>query len=112
MVRKEGKKSIEIFFICCFMCMLKRVKMGVKKLQQSLLTTLFKTITREEQEEVEELCNESSNQDDSILPKSVKKHPIGCLRKFVATLQFERQIKKRGQQQGKCRQSRRKQAQK
>jgi len=92
--------------------MLKRVKMGVKKLQQSLLTTLFKTITREKQEEVEELCNESSNQDDSILPKSVKKHPIGFLRKFVATLQFERQIKKRGQQQGKCRQSRRKQAQK
>jgi len=91
--------------------MLKRVKMGVKKLQQSLLIALFKTITREEQEKVEELCKESSNQDDSILLKSVKKHPIGCLRKFVATLQFERQIKKRGQQQRKRRQSRRKQAQ-
>jgi len=86
--------------------MLKRVKMGVKKLQQSLLIALFKTITREEREEVEELCNESCNQNDSILPKSVKKHPIDCLRKFVMTSQFERQIKKRG----KCRQSRRKQA--
>jgi hypothetical protein len=42
--------------------------MGVEKLQQSLLTSLFKTITREEQEEVlqrklEEFCNESGNQD-------------------------------------------------
>ncbi len=23
MVRREGKKSIEVFVICCFMCMLK-----------------------------------------------------------------------------------------
>jgi hypothetical protein len=65
--------------------------MGVEKLQQSLLIVLFKTITREEWEEVlqrkvEEFCNESGNQDDSILPKSVKKHPIGCPRKFVTTL--------------------------
>jgi hypothetical protein len=48
-----------------------RVKMDVKKLQQSLLIGLFKTITREEQEEVlqrevEEFCNLSGNQDNSI----------------------------------------------
>ncbi len=69
--------------------------MGVEKLQQSLLTSLFKTITREEQKEVlqrkvEEFCNESGNQDGSILLKSVKKRHVGCPRKFVATLQFER----------------------
>jgi len=73
--------------------------MGVEKLQQSLLIGLFKIITREEQEEVlqrkvEEFCNESGNQDNSILPKSVEKHPIVKPRKFVTTLQFERQIKK------------------
>jgi hypothetical protein len=72
--------------------------MGVEKLQQSLLTSLFKTITREEQEvlqrKLEEFCNENGNQDDFILPNSVEKCPIGCPRKFVATLQFERQIKK------------------
>jgi len=65
--------------------------MGVEKLQQSLLTGLLKTITREEQKEilqreVEKFCNESGNQDDSILPKSVEKCLIGCPRKFVATL--------------------------
>ncbi len=65
--------------------------MGVEKLQQSLLTSLFKTIKREEREEVlqkevEEFYNESDNQDDSILPKSIKKHHIGRPRKFVATL--------------------------
>jgi 3-isopropylmalate dehydratase small subunit len=43
---------------------------------------------------VEELCNESGNQDDSILPKSVEKCHVGHPRKFVTTLQFERQIKK------------------
>jgi hypothetical protein len=42
------------------------VTTGVRKLHQSLLTGLFKTITREErkevlQREVEELCNESCN---------------------------------------------------
>jgi hypothetical protein len=63
--------------------------MGVKKLQQSLFTSLFKTITREErkevlQREVEEVYNESGNLDNSILPKSVKKCPVGCPRKFVA----------------------------
>jgi hypothetical protein len=73
--------------------------MGVEKLQQSLLIGLFKIITREEREEVlqrkvEEFCNESGNQDNSILPKSVEKCPIVKPRKFVTTLQFERQIKK------------------
>ncbi len=72
--------------------------MGVEKLQQNLFTNLFKTITRKEQEvlqrEVEECQNESGNHDDSILPKSVKKHHVGHPRKFVVTLQFERQIKK------------------
>ncbi len=72
--------------------------MGVEKLQQSLLIGLFKIITREEQEEVlqrkvQELYNESGNQDDSILPKSVEKLHVGHPRKFVTTLQFERQIK-------------------
>jgi len=70
------------------------VKVGVKKLQQSLVISLFKIITREEwevlQREVEEFYNESSNQNYSILPKSVEKRLIGCLRKFVAALQFER----------------------
>jgi hypothetical protein len=75
--------------------------MGVEKLQQSLLIGLFKIITREEREEVlqrkvEEFCNENGNQDNSILPKSVEKHLIGRPRKFVTTLQFERQIKKEG----------------
>jgi hypothetical protein len=74
--------------------------MGVEKLQQSLLIGLFKTITREEQKEilqreVEIFCNESGNQDDSILPKSVEKCLIGCLRKFVATLQFEDRSRKK-----------------
>jgi hypothetical protein len=51
--------------------------MGVEKLQQNLLTSLFKTITREErkevlQKEVEEFYNESGNQDGSILPKCRK----------------------------------------
>jgi hypothetical protein len=69
--------------------------MGVEKLQQSLLIGLFKIITREEQEEVlqrkvEEFYNESGNQDDSILPKSIEKRPIDQPRKFVTTLQFER----------------------
>jgi hypothetical protein len=65
--------------------------MGVEKLQQSLLTSLFKTIKREEREEVlqkevEEFYNESGNQDDSILPKSIEKCPVGRPRKFVTTL--------------------------
>jgi hypothetical protein len=73
--------------------------MGVKILQQNLLIGLFKTITREERKEVlqrkvEEFCNESGNQHGSILPKSVEKHHVGRPRKFVTTLQFERQIKK------------------
>jgi hypothetical protein len=46
------------------------------------------------QRKVEEFYNESGNQDDSILPKSVEKCPIGSPRKFVTTSQFERQIKK------------------
>ncbi len=66
------------------------MKVGVKKLPQSL----FKIITREEwevlQREVEEFYNESNNQNYSILPKSEEKHLVGFLRKFVATLQFER----------------------
>jgi len=70
------------------------VKVGVKKLQQSLFTSLFKIITREEwevlQKEVEIFYDESTNQNYSILPKSVEKRLVGCLRKFVATLQFER----------------------
>jgi hypothetical protein len=49
------------------------MKMCVKNLQQSLLTNLSKTITIEEQKEVlhrevEELCNDNDNQNDSILP--------------------------------------------
>jgi hypothetical protein len=48
--------------------------MGVRKLQQGLFIGLFKTITREEQKEVlqkevEELYNESGNQDNSIYQK-------------------------------------------
>ncbi len=46
------------------------------------------------QREVEEFYNESGNQEDAILPKSVKKCPISCPKQFVGTLQFERQIKK------------------
>jgi hypothetical protein len=42
------------------------------------------------QREVEEFYNESNNQNYSILPKSEEKHLVGFLRKFVATLQFER----------------------
>ncbi len=73
--------------------------MGVEKLQQNLFTNLFKTITRKEQEEVlqrevEEFQNWSGHHDDSILPKSIKKHHVGHPRKFVITLQFEREIKK------------------
>ncbi len=73
--------------------------MSVEKLQQSLLIGLFKTITRKEREEVlqrevEELCNESGNQNNSKLPENVEKCIVGRPRKFVAILQFERQIKK------------------
>jgi hypothetical protein len=46
------------------------------------------------QREVEEFYNETNNQDDSILPKSVEKCHVGLPRKFVAILQFEMQIKK------------------
>ncbi len=77
--------------------------MGVEKLQRSLLIGLFKTITSVEREvlqrEVEEFYNKSGNPNDSILPKSVEKRPIGCPKKFVATLQFERQIKKEANQE-------------
>jgi hypothetical protein len=69
--------------------------MSVEKLQQSLLIGLFKTITRKEREEVlqrevEELCNESGNQNNSKLPENVEKCIVGRPRKFVAILQFER----------------------
>jgi len=72
---------------------------GCKKIATKFAHLLFKTITKEEQEEVlqrkvEIFCNESGNQNDSILPKNVQKCLVGRLRKFVATLQFERQIKK------------------
>jgi hypothetical protein len=80
------------------------MKMGVEKMQQNLFTGLFKTITKEEweeilQREVENFCNESGNQSDSILPNSVEKHLIGCPRKFAPTLQFERQIKKKANEE-------------
>jgi hypothetical protein len=38
-----------------------RVKMGIEKLQQSLLTTLFKTITSEEQDKFLQRRIEQSN---------------------------------------------------
>jgi hypothetical protein len=49
---KGGKEKHRSFCHMLFHVHAKRVKMGVEKLQQRLLIGLFKTITREEREEV------------------------------------------------------------
>ncbi len=46
------------------------------------------------QREVEEFYNEGGNPNDSILPKSVEKRPIGCPKKFVATLHLKDKSRK------------------
>jgi hypothetical protein len=93
MVKREGKKT-QKFLSYVVLCACLKSENGCRKLQQSLLIGLFKTITRKEwkevlQREVEEFYNENGNQDHSILPKNVKKRPIGHPKKFVVTLQFE-----------------------
>jgi hypothetical protein len=76
------------------LCPCLKSESGCKKIATKFVHSLFKIITKEEwevlQREVEEFYNESNNQNYSILPKSVEKGLVGCLRKFVATLQFER----------------------
>ncbi len=71
--------------------------MGTEKLQQTLLIGLFKTITRAKRKdillkEIEDI-NESAKQ-KTPMPKRVEKWPIGRPKKFVTTLQFEKQIKR------------------
>ncbi len=73
--------------------------MGKEKLKQTLLIGLFKTITRAKekdvlQNEVEDI-NENAKQKAPMLVR-VEKCPIGCPKKFITTLQFEKQIKHEG----------------
>ncbi len=76
--------------------------MGKEKLQQTLFTNLFKTITRAKREDVLQKevkdINESVKQ-KTLMRKKVEKYHVGHPRKFVATLQFEKQIKHEGEEE-------------
>jgi len=72
------------------------VEMGKEKLKKTLLTSLFKRITRAEREdalqkEIEDI-NENAKQ-KTPMPNKVEKCLVRHPKKLVTTLQFEKKIK-------------------